>query len=329
VNTDHGRAFTMSVTGSDLINHPGNDYFTTSEYDPVRVAGSNLFYFGARYFDPDVGVFTSRDPADQYWNTYSYCGADPINFIDLDGQSAGPIIGAVVGAYVGGLIGNNGNPAFWEWDNSASWWMIGAVAGSGLGAAVEVGAANGLFESVGKNIDYTGNMWERIQNRTFMKTLQLTSNTAREVIAAISSNSRERISIESAPKPMEVEIYGTKLKQEEPSSAYYPASNRIVLNPRTSVSNNEDGVYEWENYRNRRETLGHELIHAYHDVVLNSKQNMLWQEEYRNLGIGKFKNELFTSNRIRSELGLPKRTTYLSKKSRWPMMLKFYLTPIK
>lgn len=31
------------------------------------------------------------DPYEQYWNTYSYCGADPINFIDPYGFSVAPI----------------------------------------------------------------------------------------------------------------------------------------------------------------------------------------------------------------------------------------------
>jgi RHS repeat-associated protein len=26
------------------------------------------------------------DPADQFWNTYSYCGGDPVNFIDPEGN---------------------------------------------------------------------------------------------------------------------------------------------------------------------------------------------------------------------------------------------------
>jgi RHS repeat-associated protein len=57
--------------------------FTTKEFD--NESGMGLYYFGARYYDPEVGSFTSVDPADVFWNTYSYCGADPINIIDPDG----------------------------------------------------------------------------------------------------------------------------------------------------------------------------------------------------------------------------------------------------
>ena len=54
--------------------------------DPtLGLAGINLLYFGARYYDAEVGIFTSTDPAGQFWNSYSYCGGDPVNGTDPDG----------------------------------------------------------------------------------------------------------------------------------------------------------------------------------------------------------------------------------------------------
>jgi len=63
--------------------------FTGKEYDEdgeVNGAGGiELYYFGARFFDPEVGVWTSKDPVQQYYNPYKYT-ANPICFIDPDGM---------------------------------------------------------------------------------------------------------------------------------------------------------------------------------------------------------------------------------------------------
>lgn len=47
-----------------------------------------LFYFGARYYDPEVGIWTSTDPAEQFFNSYSYVGGNPITFFDPNGLEA-------------------------------------------------------------------------------------------------------------------------------------------------------------------------------------------------------------------------------------------------
>lgn len=49
----------------------GKEYFETP----------GLYYFGARWYDPELGLWISPDPAHQFNSPYAY-GGDPVNFID-------------------------------------------------------------------------------------------------------------------------------------------------------------------------------------------------------------------------------------------------------
>ncbi len=67
------------------------EQFTGKEFDEegadedLGIEGMGLFYFGARYYDPEIGIFTSTDPLDYFWNSYSYVGGNPIGVTDPDG----------------------------------------------------------------------------------------------------------------------------------------------------------------------------------------------------------------------------------------------------
>jgi RHS repeat-associated protein len=61
-----------------------------------RDAESELDYFGARYYDRSLYRFLSADPAisprrgaanPQFWNLFSYCGNNPLNYYDPDGRA--------------------------------------------------------------------------------------------------------------------------------------------------------------------------------------------------------------------------------------------------
>jgi len=45
-----------------------------------------LYYFNARWMDPEIGRFISEDPLAQESNLYSYCGSNPLNRIDPSGM---------------------------------------------------------------------------------------------------------------------------------------------------------------------------------------------------------------------------------------------------
>ena len=56
------------------------------------MSGINLYDYGARFYDPVLGRFTTQDPlAEKYGPTspYVYCLNDPIKHIDPDGKASG------------------------------------------------------------------------------------------------------------------------------------------------------------------------------------------------------------------------------------------------
>jgi RHS repeat-associated protein len=55
--------------------------FTDKEKD-----GTGLYYFGARFYDPEVGRFISVDPNKDGMNWYSYCGNNPVKYVDPTGM---------------------------------------------------------------------------------------------------------------------------------------------------------------------------------------------------------------------------------------------------
>jgi RHS repeat-associated protein len=47
--------------------------------------GSDLIYFGARYYDPEMGRFMSVDPVGAGDNWYAYCNDNPVSMLILRG----------------------------------------------------------------------------------------------------------------------------------------------------------------------------------------------------------------------------------------------------
>lgn len=55
--------------------------FTGQQFDKE----TGLYYYNARYYDPQVGSFLKPDPAMDGLNHYSYCNANPVNYVDPTG----------------------------------------------------------------------------------------------------------------------------------------------------------------------------------------------------------------------------------------------------
>ena len=85
--------------------------FNGKEFD--RTHGLDWYDYGARHMSPDVGRFTSIDPmAEKYYSIspYAYCGNNPVNAIDIKGDSILVLIapkGANGNGHLAALIQNS------------------------------------------------------------------------------------------------------------------------------------------------------------------------------------------------------------------------------
>jgi RHS repeat-associated protein len=118
---------------------------------------TGLYYYGARYYDSQLGRFIQPDTEvqspdnPQTLNRYSYCGNNPLNCTDpsgnfffipfliaaittaLEGAAAGAVIGGIVAAATGGNIGQG--------------ILGGAIAGFALGFGIGAGGYIGAAEA--------------------------------------------------------------------------------------------------------------------------------------------------------------------------------------
>ena len=97
-------------------------------------AGIGKYYFGARYYDPELVLWTSRDAAGQFYSAYGY-GNDPVLMVDEDGN----IIGLLIGGYllyrgISNVVHNWEGIRNGEWYESLGKGTYSFVAGAGGGA---------------------------------------------------------------------------------------------------------------------------------------------------------------------------------------------------
>ncbi|MHC4159595.1 MAG: RHS repeat-associated core domain-containing protein, partial [Planctomycetota bacterium] len=82
VNGDVIESYSYDVFGSpSTTSSVGNPYlFTGRRYDTE----TGLYYHRARFYDPYIGRFLQTDPVgyDDGFNLYTYCGNNPLNFVD-------------------------------------------------------------------------------------------------------------------------------------------------------------------------------------------------------------------------------------------------------
>ncbi len=144
-----------SQTASAIYDGYGNTVATSgSTSSPYLFAATSgyrndnddgLMLVGARYYDPAVGEFITRDTLLSQ-PPYQYCNDDPVNKVDPSGQVSWSDVGGIVGGIVGGAIGYviAGPPGAWYGSS------IGAGLGAGLGTYYGDGGSVG--SSIGEGV---------------------------------------------------------------------------------------------------------------------------------------------------------------------------------
>ena len=109
-----GASFSAS-TDLDLLpvpNEGGTRYgFTGQEQD-----ASGLYYYGARYYDPELGRFTQPDTILDGLNRYAYCRNNPVKYIDPTGHIM--VEGASTQDMGNVVIDDSGTPVITSKENS-------------------------------------------------------------------------------------------------------------------------------------------------------------------------------------------------------------------
>jgi len=130
---------------------------------------TGLYYYNARYYDPQLGTFLTpdtlvQDPYDpQTLNRYAYCRNNPIIYTDPSGHIFGIddiLIGMAIGAAMGGSSGHllDGHGGAWNWGGMIQGAAVGGIGagfaelGAGLGGNLAAGTFHSAVNSFGYNV---------------------------------------------------------------------------------------------------------------------------------------------------------------------------------
>jgi RHS repeat-associated protein len=121
-------------------------------------AQAGLIYAGARFYDADLGMFLTPDPAAEFRSPYLYAGGNPVNGADANGESIfgfliavlTPILtSAAISAIVSGFVASFDGGSFAQ---GLSTGFVSGLIGAGLGTL-----AGGL--NVGYQFAAGGSRW--------------------------------------------------------------------------------------------------------------------------------------------------------------------------
>jgi RHS repeat-associated protein len=166
--TDASGAITYAASyepyGTPFEQWPNPQTASAFGYTGESTDANSLVYLRARYYDPRLGVFLSKDPFEGVLtsalsqNGYSYAHGNPVRYTDPSGHCIGLAAGldtaicigvVVIGsAFVLGMLGGSANAGYytlnnwdtWSWGGYWNAWREGFTGGAVAGALLGGGA---------------------------------------------------------------------------------------------------------------------------------------------------------------------------------------------
>ena len=84
-----------------VMNERGDENFTPNYTGKFFDESSGLYYFNARWYDCELGRFTTQDPARDGVNWWAYCESNPLIYTDPDGRAVvGILLFSIATTYV-------------------------------------------------------------------------------------------------------------------------------------------------------------------------------------------------------------------------------------
>ena len=163
----YGRPVSMTNASGTTISQTA---YNVAAYNPFRYRGyrydgeTGLYYLQSRYYDPETCRFINADKfmatgdGILNYNMFAYCGNNPINLSDPEGEIAGiaifgVLVSAVVGAVVSGINTAMSGGSAGEIASSAA---IGGITGGAIALAAAAEIAVGTAALIGGAIGAAG-----------------------------------------------------------------------------------------------------------------------------------------------------------------------------
>lgn len=150
VQRDVHKYYSFGKTYAEITNTNQSYRFTGKPLD--KEAGLNLYYYGARYYDPELGRFLALDPAASNYpglSPYAYCANNPVKNVDPDGERWYDIVAGSAAAFIDNAFGGNTEIRNWYEPTDASDYNLGQNIGDGLSIVGGLGEVGGGIAALG------------------------------------------------------------------------------------------------------------------------------------------------------------------------------------